>query len=141
MTSPLEHAFQNFRTTGSPEALAEVYDAVAPHLLRLAMHLAVDAAAAEDLVQATFVTAIEKADDFEDGRPLRPWLVGILTNHARNAQRKRRTALPGESAMPEPAAAGSDPLAGLKTAEFDAALDEAIDRIPEAYRLIKSVAD
>ncbi|HEX6885264.1 MAG TPA: hypothetical protein VF530_17960, partial [Planctomycetota bacterium] len=56
-----DRRFAEFRRTGAPAALAEVYDLVAPELLRLALHLARDPAAAEDALQATFVVAIEEA--------------------------------------------------------------------------------
>lgn len=47
------------------------------------------AAAAEDVAQETFVRAYENLDRFEDGRPLRPWLLAIAANVARNRKRSR----------------------------------------------------
>jgi RNA polymerase sigma-70 factor (ECF subfamily) len=45
------------------------------------------ASQAEDVAQETFVRAYLKLDRFEDGRPLRPWLLAIAANLARNRQR------------------------------------------------------
>ena len=80
---PLDAAFAQFQGTGDPEALAEVFDATAAELLRVASHLVVDPHAAEDLVQSTFLAAIESASRYNPRQPVMPWLVGILTNQAR----------------------------------------------------------
>ncbi|HSM55787.1 MAG TPA: RNA polymerase sigma factor [Candidatus Sulfomarinibacteraceae bacterium] len=45
------------------------------------------AADAEDVAQETFVRAYLKLEQFEDGRPLRPWLLAIAANLARNRRR------------------------------------------------------
>ena len=44
-------------------------------------------AAAEDVTQEAFVRAYLKLDQFESGRPLRPWLLAIAANLARNHRR------------------------------------------------------
>ena len=100
MTS-VERQFERFRR-GDPIALGLVFDALAPELLGVAMHVSRGADEAEDLVQQTFLTAIEQRDRYESGRPLMPWLSGILANHSRNAVRKRRDSseLPEVSAPP-----------------------------------------
>lgn len=46
-----------------------------------------DAATAEDVAQETFIRAYEHLDTFEDGRSLRPWLLAIAANLARNRRR------------------------------------------------------
>jgi DNA-directed RNA polymerase specialized sigma24 family protein len=63
-----------------------VYDRLAPELLRVALHLVRDAAEAEDVLQATFVSAIERAEKFDPQERVMPWLVGILGNEARRAR-------------------------------------------------------
>ena len=50
--------FLEYRNTGDPEALARVFDRVAPKLLLVAAHLSRDHAIAEDLVQTTFVAEL-----------------------------------------------------------------------------------
>lgn len=89
MPSP-EQDYARFRDRGDVQALAAVFDALAPELLLVAAHLTRDGAAAEDLVQATFVDAITKAAQWDAQRPLLPWLLGILTNHARVRYRRGR---------------------------------------------------
>ncbi len=89
MTDDLTPLFLRFRDCGDPNALADVFDRVALDLLRIGRHLLRDEAAAEDVVQQTFVTAIERAKAFRDDAALRPWLCGILFRHARNEWRRR----------------------------------------------------
>ena len=59
--------FERFREAGDPEALTRVFDATAQPLLLLAVHLTRDGALAEDLVQTTIVSAVERAATFETG--------------------------------------------------------------------------
>ena len=51
MPTAADALFARYRVTRDPECLAQVFDALAPRLLRLAIHLARDGAGAEDLVQ------------------------------------------------------------------------------------------
>jgi len=51
-----------------------------------------DRALAEDVVQDTFVIAIEKLAGFQGGSSLRTWLCGIARNLIRAGRRKRRAA-------------------------------------------------
>lgn len=83
-----EAAYAEFRRTRRPRAMAEVFDLVAGELLVLARRLARDAASAEDLVQQTFVRAIERAEQFDPTRRLLPWLTTILANEARMGHRR-----------------------------------------------------
>ena len=91
-----EQLFELFRKGGKPKHLAEVFDRTAPELLRVALHLAPGPALADDLVQDTFLTAIEQARTWDASRPLLPWLMGILTNLARYAKRQQRRGLDAE---------------------------------------------
>ena len=72
---------------GDLTALGELYTRHAPALLRFAKH-AVGGQAAEDLVQATFIKAVERASTY-DGRSTsaRGWLYGIA---GRLSQERRR---------------------------------------------------
>ena len=61
---PLEDLFERFRSRGDVGALAEVFDRAAPKLYAVARHLAREEGEAEDLVQASFLTALERAGSF-----------------------------------------------------------------------------
>lgn len=56
-------------------------------LFRLAYLILGDEAEAQDVAQEAFVRAYLKLDHFEAGRPLRPWLLSITANLARNRWR------------------------------------------------------
>lgn len=48
-----------------------------------------DASLADDIFQDTMITAWKRFDDYDQTRPLGPWLRGIAANLMRNAGRKR----------------------------------------------------
>jgi len=54
----------------------------------LARHLAGRSENAEDAVQATFLTAIERSDTHDPTFPLQPWLTGILVRKARESHQR-----------------------------------------------------
>ncbi len=135
----LTRSYIRFRDRGDPAALARVFDATAPALLAVARHLLSEASAAEDLVQQTFLTAIERASAFRDGAPVRPWLFGILVRHVHNERRRRarsRMELAGDvSEVPsidEGAAMGV--LAAIECAETRAEIERAISEIASPFR-------
>ncbi|MBL9077576.1 MAG: hypothetical protein JNL08_08740 [Planctomycetes bacterium] len=65
--------FRRFCRDGDPQALAAVFAAMAPWLTRRAMRIVRDPARALDLVQASFVTAIENRHRFDAAGQARPW--------------------------------------------------------------------
>lgn len=121
--------FRRFRDQGSSEALARVFDAVAPRLLLLAAHLVPDAGQAEDLVQTTFLQAMRDASRYDGRRPVGAWLAGILNHraldHRRGAARRAAQSL------------GEEPAAGLDPAEL-VADQELFDRIVLAIEGLQS---
>ncbi len=126
-----DRLFRQFAANGDPRALGEVYDLLAPELLRIALHTARDAAEAEDVLQATFVAVIERADRFDRTQPVMPWLVGILANEARKARaRAARTPEPDRLEHERP----RDPELEAERAELLAQLDSALERVPVAFR-------
>jgi RNA polymerase sigma factor (sigma-70 family) len=124
-------AFVRFRASGDPEELAAVFDATAAELLRVASHLVSDPHAAEDVVQCTFLSAIESRDRFSPDQPVLPWLLGILTNHARR-HRSRVSRHPNPSRIVKSAPAGPDEAA--EEIELTLAVSDAIQSLPEPYR-------
>jgi len=119
---PLAATFERFRREGDLQALGEVFDATAPRLLAIAMHLCGNPADAEDALQQTFVLAMQRAAAFDPTRPLAPWLAGLLTNVANNARRhagRRRMEplgdLPGDDEAPIAAAERVELLGQLRT--------------------------
>lgn len=132
---PPEAEFERWRIAGDLDALAAVFDLVAPDLWRLARHLVRDAAAAEDLVQTTFLEVLLHARRFRAGAPLMPWLVGILTRQAGKWQRRAaRVADPARIARPDEPA----PDVQVAAAEADACVRSALQRLDEPYASVVS---
>ncbi|MSR63504.1 MAG: sigma-70 family RNA polymerase sigma factor [Planctomycetes bacterium] len=129
--SSADRLFREFAASGNPRALGEVYDLVAPELLRVALHATRDAADAEDVLQATFVAAIERAASFDRTQRVLPWLVGILANEARKA-RERAARRPDPERLER--ATPGDPALEAERTELLAQLDSALERVPAAFR-------
>lgn len=66
------------------EALVRLHQAPVFHLAYLILG---DAAEAEDAAQETFIRAYSALNRFDETRPLRPWLLSIAANLARNRRR------------------------------------------------------
>jgi RNA polymerase sigma-70 factor (ECF subfamily) len=114
-------------------ALGELFDLLAPRLQRLAVHLVGDAAEAEDLVQATFLTAIERRKSADASRPVLPWLTGVLAHKV--SQHRRRAARfldPARLARAEV----EDPSRPLERRELAGEVARAIDALEEPYRQV-----
>ncbi len=127
MTPELQ--FARFREHADVTALAAVFDQLAPELLLVAAHFA--GRDAEDLVQATFLDAIEKAGRWDASRRLLPWLIGILVHHARAERRRRRRPIDGQRlrARTEPS-----PLDAVAADELAERLSEGLARLPRQMR-------
>lgn len=125
--------FLRWRDRGDAAALAELFDRTAPELLRLALHLCRHAADAEDVLQATFLAAIESAQRFERSQRVLPWLTGILTHRAL-AEHRRRQRLPVAATDGERAGGEVEPFQLAQSNELAASTRAAIDRLREPYR-------
>lgn len=123
-------AFERYRAEGDVRALAQVFDAVAPELLQVARHLE-GGGEAEDLVQSTFLVAIQRAGSYDAERPLLPWLLGILVNQAHLARRRRGRLVPIEE---EGLLEGNAEDPAPQSQEFVAAVAAALRQLPDTYR-------
>jgi RNA polymerase sigma-70 factor (ECF subfamily) len=75
---------------GDSEALCRIYEKHRDALLRLAVSLSNDTAAAEDIVQDVFVSFIRQARQFQLTGSLRSYLATCVANRARNINRAQR---------------------------------------------------
>src|SRR3954449_12227786 len=80
---------------GDGDAYASLVRAHQDIAFRTAMLITQDAAEAEEAAQDAFVKAWRALGRFREGEPLRPWLLAIVSNEARNRRRSagRRQAL------------------------------------------------
>jgi RNA polymerase sigma-70 factor (ECF subfamily) len=135
---------------------------------RLARVWVRDEAAAEDVVQKTWLVALDGLDAFEGRSALRTWLYGILLNVARSHARADRREVPmstlvaDETAAVEPAVDPArfndssdrwarhwaeapvpfpDPSGALERRELRAVLEAAIFALPPAQRQILVLCD
>jgi RNA polymerase sigma-70 factor (ECF subfamily) len=75
-------------------AFTEFFETYADRVYRLALGLLKQEDDAEEVVQATFVSAFEALDRFEPQARLSTWLYRIAYNHALMLIRRRHAALP-----------------------------------------------
>jgi RNA polymerase sigma-70 factor (ECF subfamily) len=96
--------------SGSEQALEHLYRRHWPWAHRAAYLVVHDAAAAEDIAQEAFLSAIRSLDRFDRARPFGPWLNRIVVNRAidwaraRSLRRETGTEFDAEVAGAEPAA-------------------------------------
>lgn len=127
----IDRQFRRFLRTGDARALGVVFDATAPELFKIAAYLAGDRQQAEDLVQSTFLVALERRAEFDTSRSVMPWLCGIVTNLARAERRRARRQAPAVDATAE-----VDPAASADMTEFRAAFAHALDGLSTPYRSV-----
>ena len=134
---------------GDNAAFAEVYDALAPRLLGVLRKATRDGAAAEDLVQQTFLQIHRARGSFIPGAPVMPWAFAIAKRLMIDRGRRQRIEL---SLFKHPAADDDDfmlsaPSATPATDELLHArrmarrIQQRLDTLPEtqrtAYQLVK----
>ena len=90
---------------GSEADLEELFHRHWPRAYRTAFLIVQDHAAAEDIAQEAFLTAVRRLDRFDRRRPLQPWLSAIVANRAIDWVRARTARREAGHETPEPAAA------------------------------------
>jgi RNA polymerase sigma-70 factor (ECF subfamily) len=83
------------------EALVGRYQVEAVHAAYVILH---DRPLAEDVVQAAFIKAAERIEQFDGGRPFAPWFYRIVVNDALKLARKRGRDVSLEAQLDGPAA-------------------------------------
>jgi RNA polymerase sigma-70 factor, ECF subfamily len=91
---------------GSEDAVAQLFTRHWASAYRAAFLVTGDRAAAEDIAQEAFLSALRALPRFDRRRPLRPWLHRIVVNRAIDWARARRLRAEVDvAAVPEPGAA------------------------------------
>ncbi|WP_185923563.1 RNA polymerase sigma factor [Streptomyces sp. WAC05374] len=96
--------------SGDPDAYAELFDSYSRTLYNHAFRMTGDWAVAEDVMSAAFMEAWRLRGTVDpEGGSLRPWLLGIATNLARNHCRSNRRYRAAAAAATAAAGAASVP--------------------------------
>lgn len=131
--APEDRLFARWCQHGDPQALGALFDATALRLLKLAIHIVGDASEAEDIVQATFLTAIEQRTTVDPARPVMPWLSGVLAHKAQQHRRRASRVVDAERLAQR---AVDDPSRPLERRELDGEVARAIDQVGEPLRAV-----
>ncbi|MCK8679034.1 RNA polymerase sigma factor [Streptomyces lichenis] len=123
---------------GERTAFAELYEEHARAVYHYALRLTGDWSTAEEVMSDTFLAAWRGRERLDpDGGPLLPWLLGIATHKARNANRglRRRLAFLSRQPPPPPVADFAAETAGrLDDERRLAAVHRALGRLRPAER-------
>jgi RNA polymerase sigma factor (sigma-70 family) len=103
--------------------------------VRLAERLLGDPEDAEDVVQESFMAALDAADGFDPGRAFAPWFYRIVANRCANANRSRARRR-SEPASAELVSGAPTPDQAAETAALGDRLRVALSRLPERQRQI-----
>ncbi len=124
---------------GDTEAFGALVLAHQQFVYNLAWRALDDPHEAEDLAQEAFVRAWLALPNFRAQAQFRTWLYRIVTNLCYNRLprlRRELTALGDPDLAEWPDAAQTDPALEVEHAEQRAHLYEAMDRLPESYRML-----
>ena len=115
-------------------------------LYRMARSILRNDAAAEDALQSAYLNAFRSLGDFRGQSSLGTWLTRIVMNEALALARSRKPplqsdggdrALIGGRVIPFPAATASiDPERAMAQSQIQAAVEHAIDEMPEDFRTV-----
>jgi len=140
---------------GDEAAFAEVVESYHPRLLRFAAGLVGSWAAAEDVVQDTWVAVIRGVERFEGRSSLQTWLFQICSNRARSAWTKQQRTIPVDTSEPtvDPSRFGADSAWVQPPEPWDAVDDRlvadavvplvrmAIEDLPDLQRQVVTLRD
>jgi RNA polymerase sigma-70 factor (ECF subfamily) len=90
---------------------------------------------AEDLVQDSFIAALDRIDGFEAGRPFGPWFFRLLVNRGHNAMNARRVRS-ADAITDEMPAGGASPGRDAEQAELGTHIAAALADLPDRQRLV-----
>lgn len=120
---------------GDTDAAGELAARHAPRLIGLAWRMLNDRAEAEDVAQETLLRLWRQAADWETGRAqLSTWLYRVACNLCTDRLRRRRRTDVGLETVAEPVDPAPSALDRMQDAARDAALQEALGKLPERQR-------
>ncbi len=118
---------------GDEGAFRELYDANVDRIYRIAYRMAGEDDLARDFTQEAFVRAYQRLDQFRGDAAFSTWLHSIAVSVALNGIRKLDRHRKRERSLDAAHAARVDPVVGPEIRER---IEEAVDRLPEIYRVV-----
>jgi RNA polymerase sigma factor (sigma-70 family) len=110
--------------SGDDVAFARIVAAHHEDMRRVCAVVCGDDSVAEEAAQAVWPIAWRKLGSLRDPARLRPWLVSIAVNEAKQLMRKRRRRAEIERIVDAPGEPGGvDPATGIDSLDLDAALE------------------
>lgn len=137
---------------GDRAEFARLVDATSGQIYRLALRMVGDPQDAEDILQNTYIQALQHIGGFEGRSSLSTWLYRIAINESLMQMRKRRPEISLSEAVGDESE-GEDyaplhladwcclPEQELLSSEARRNLDEAIQRLPETLRVVFILRD
>ncbi len=126
--------------SGDDVAFGRLVAAYDDDMRRVCIVVCRDEALAEDAVQAAWATAWQKLASVREPARVKPWLIAIAANNARDLLRKRRRRSEVEVRSHAPSVAGGvDPATGIDSLDMLAAI-ERLDPRDRALLAMRYVA-
>ena len=117
----------DFLSTRSEKSFREIYQAYSPSLYPMALRLmAGNQETSREILQKTWVTAVERLTSFEFRSSFKTWITGILINHCRQQHRQELKRQLDLAEAPK-ASAVTQPIHSMD-------LESAINSLPPGYR-------
>jgi RNA polymerase sigma-70 factor (ECF subfamily) len=132
---------------GDDEAFRTIMRSCNQRLFRIARSILRDESDAEDAVQESYLRAFQALDDFRGESSILTWLTRITLNEARGRLRRRRPTVgldaidaaqqeTGRILMFPSSHGPTDPERDASRAEARRLLEQAVDDLPEPFRLV-----
>jgi RNA polymerase sigma-70 factor (ECF subfamily) len=136
---------------GEEVAARRLVDKYSPRLYNLALRILRSPRDAEDAVQETFITALDKLEQFDGRAEFATWIYRIGVNASLMALRKKRSRRRQEESIEVPAFEdirsreltdwNADPAAEVLKTEMREVMEKAIDKLPAKYRVVFALRD
>ena len=140
MTNPPEEQEGVRRVRWVSAEFGQIYEEHSQCIYYLALRLLGDPTQAQDATHDVFVKAYRKMDQFRGEAGVRTWLYRITINHCQNLQQswhaRHMFSNADEGVWETAGVAGDDPIRALETKELGQRIQQALEKLPEEYRLL-----
>lgn len=131
---------QPLRSLPDGAAFAALYEEHSKAVYYLALRFLADPQKAEDVTHDVFLKVYRKLGEFRGESSLRTWLYRITLNHCQNLKQswsnRHLVTTADDTIWNTTAAPTESPLRVLETKELGARIQQALDELPEEYRLL-----